>query len=259
MCLILFAVNVHPRYPLIVIANRDEFHQRATATAHYWQDSPQLFAGRDLARQGTWLGVTNTGRFAALTNYRQANANTPSPHSRGYLVKDFLDSDETADSYLHHCQTQATQYDGFNLLSYVTGEPLYYYANRENTAVSRVSDGIHGLCNHLLDTPWYKVEQGKYAFSLALAKKTVSIERLFQVLMDTQVCHDEHLPNTGVSLEWERLLSSRFIISEDYGTRSSSIVLIDKNQTINFYERSFNPQGLCTATVHQEIKNIEKM
>lgn len=254
MCLILFAVNVHPDYPLVVVANRDEFHQRATATAQYWQDSPHIFAGRDLLRQGTWLGVTNTGRFAALTNYRQANANTPSPRSRGDLVKDFLDGIESAEAYLQHCEAQAAHYDGFNLLSYTADQSMYYYANRENTTVSRVSDGIHGLCNHLLDTPWYKVEQGKRAFMQALSTNKLDIENLFHVLMDTQTCHDEQLPNTGVSLEWEQLLSSRFIMSETYGTRSSSIVLIDKNQTINFYERSFNPQGLSTGTIHQEIK-----
>lgn len=240
MCVIFFAFKQHTEYPLILLANRDEFYERPTAKADFWQDAPNIFAGRDLVHGGTWLGITKQGRFAAVTNYRDPNA-LKGKFSRGDLVSDFLKTNKTVEEYLTKIQTDASQFSGFNLL---VGEfnaqiqMLGYYSNREDT-VKILAPGIYGLSNHLLDTPWRKVSKGKAELTGFLQNDAIEKDRFFELLSDKTLADDAELPETGIGYEREKLLSSIFIETPVYGTRSSSVVLIDKDYEISLDERNF--------------------
>jgi len=240
MCVIFFAFKQHPEYPLILLANRDEFYERPTAAAEFWQDFPDIFAGRDLVHGGTWLGITKRGRFAAVTNYRDPNA-LRGKFSRGDLVGDFLKTNESVEDYLTKIQKDAAQYSGFNLL---VGEfssqmqTLGYYSNRKDT-VKILAPGIYGLSNHLLDTPWRKVSKGKAALTRFLQNGELEKDRFFELLSDKTLADDADLPDTGIGFEREKLLSAIFIETPIYGTRSSSVVLVDKNYEISLDERNF--------------------
>lgn len=239
MCLILLAWRVHPGYPLVVAANRDEFHERPAAPAGFWADAPQLLAGRDLKAGGTWLGITRQGRFAALTNYRdpaRVRANTP---SRGGLVAGFLRSDEPPAAFRARLDADAAAYNGFNLL-YGDRGGLHYYANC-GEAARALEPGIYGLSNHLLDTPWPKVARGKSALGRSLVALPDRAP-LFALLRDDTPARDADLPRTGVSIEWERLLSSAFIRSPAYGTRSATVLTLDAAGECVFEEASFDAQ-----------------
>jgi uncharacterized protein with NRDE domain len=241
VCLILLAWQAHPEYPFVVAANRDEFFQRATAPAAFWDDAPDILAGRDLEAGGTWLGITRDGRFAALTNYRDPARNRSGTPSRGRLVSDFLAGTSSAEAYLDHLRRVGSDYNGFNLVFGHVAAPgvLFCYSNCED-GVRRLSPGIYGLSNHLLDTPWPKVARGKSALARALG--ALPDDRLLlELLRDESRARDENLPRTGVSLEWERLLSAAFIREPDYGTRSSTIVLLARSGTLHFEEVSFSP------------------
>ena len=244
MCLILLAWQAHPDYPLVVAANRDEFFSRPSAPVAFWQDAPQLLAGRDLDAGGTWLGVNRYGRFGALTNYRegrQAAANAP---SRGALVTNFLLENDDPATYLDRLAARGAHYNGFNLLvgeglGQVDGtqQRLGYYSNR-STAPRWLTPGIYGLSNHLLDTPWPKLATAKAAFTAAL-QNLPSETAFFKLLADPEIVPDTHLPETGVPLEWERILSAIFVSSPDYGTRASSLLTIDREGAVMLAERSF--------------------
>lgn len=245
MCLIFVAVNVHPRYPLVIAANRDEFYDRPTAPAAFWPESPEVLAGRDLRAGGTWIGITRTGRIAAVTNYRDMKRNKPDAPSRGKLVSGFLLSSDHPVNYLEHLAQEADQYNGFNILV-GEREEIYGYSNCEGK-IRKVPQGIHGLSNHLLDTPWPKVEIGKQILRGVLAEADFSAEDIFDLLLNRAIAKDEDLPDTGVGLEWERILSPIFIKSPTYGTRSSTIILLDRAGGITFTERSFD-NGLENVT-----------
>ena len=238
MCTLLLAYRAHPRYRLILAANRDEFYRRPTAAAAYWEEAPHLFAGRDLVHGGTWLGITTGGRIAALTNYRDPHAVSKHGPSRGRLVSGFLEGTGGGDAYIEGLRQEDAPYSGYNLL---VGEKdrLYCYSNRTDQTV-RITPGIHGLSNHLLNTPWPKVERGKKALARVLGGSRFSTEDLFAVLADTTKPPDDQLPDTGVGLEMERLLSPIFIASESYGTRCSSLLLVDNEGKATFVERSFD-------------------
>lgn len=243
MCLILFAYKVHPKYKLILAANRDEFYERPTAPAHFWEDSPNILAGRDLAQGGTWLGVSKSGRFASVTNYR--NPHQPKGRiSRGNLVSDFLREDQTVIEYLQHVENEAENYTGFNLLvgDFSQGkDKLAYFSNRGNE-IKPLDAGIYGLSNALLDTPWQKVLRGKKNLAKIIKEnEEISPSSLFDLLQDRIIAEDKYLPETGIGLERERILSSMFIETPIYGTRSASILLIENN-ILRFAEKSFQPQ-----------------
>jgi len=242
MCLILFAHKVHPDYPLVLAANRDESYQRATAPAAFWQDDARVYGGRDLEQGGTWLGITRTGRVAALTNFRAGNAVKTSTRSRGELVGNYLRSNQPAAAYLGRTGREAMLYNGFNLLAGDV-DSLHYFSNRAGAAVA-VSPGIHGLSNHLLDTPWPKVERGKRALAgmLDLAGSDLS-DALFSVLADRTPAPDAELPDSGIGLQRERLLSPAFIVKPLYGTRCSTVLLVDNQGRVTFSERSFGEGG----------------
>ncbi|MBA4422867.1 MAG: hypothetical protein C0390_07150 [Syntrophus sp. (in: bacteria)] len=238
MCLILFAWKAHKNFPLILIANRDEFYERPTAQAVLWDDAPGLLAGRDLQEGGTWLGITRRGKLAALTNYRDPASLKLNAPSRGHLVSDYLRGRQTPENYLRRIRPRAVQYNGFSLLV-GNGSELFCFSNRNG--LQKPAPGIHGLSNHLLDTPWPKVERGKQALSeLISGQKNPSPEALLDLLTDRSRPPDEQLPVTGVGREWEQVLSPLFIESRVYGTRSSTILIIDRKGCVTFVERTFN-------------------
>jgi len=251
MCLILVAWRAHPEYPLVLAANRDEFHARAAAPVAWWSEQPQLLAGRDLAAGGTWLGVTRDGRLAALTNYRDPARQRQSAPSRGQLVTAWLLGDERIDAGLQSLDAQHADYNGFNML-FSDGQRLAVY----ESVIGRgreLGPGIYGLSNHLLDTPWPKVEQAKSRLSAAL-QRLPDDTPLLQLLCDDRPAVDGALPRTGVSIEWERLLSSAFIRAPGYGTRCSTILCVNRSGFARLDEWTWDPLGAEQGRVSFEFE-----
>lgn len=239
MCLALVAFDAHDRYRLIVAANRDEFHGRASAPANYWQDYPNILGGRDLEGGGTWLGVNRRGSFAAITNVRRPGVGTP-PRSRGLILNDFLRHDRSPQSFLNDLYSERDEYAGFNFIG-AKNEEFSWYSNHSGDAQS-LAPGVYGLSNHLLDTPWPKVTRLKQAFAQITTQDPSDLSAaLFDVLANEKIAPDHELPDSGIELEYERILSPIFINGENYGTRCSTIVLIDRNNRLSFFERRFGP------------------
>lgn len=254
MCLILLAYDAHPNHRLIVLANRDEYYSRPTAPLDFWQDHPEVLAGRDLERHGTWMGVTRTGRLAAITNYRAPHLLKKDAPSRGHLVSGFLLSDEPPAEYLRRIGAKADAYNGFNLIVGNSAH-LFYYSNMEGT-IRKLESGIYGLSNHLLDTPWPKVLHAKQALAALLNEgRETSREIFLKVLQSRTIAADDRLPDTGVGAAWERMLSPAFISSPTYGTRSSTLLLIDTDGRLSFTERTWVPatEPLAQFTRHHEF------
>lgn len=261
MCIALIALNQHPIYPLILVSNRDEFYERKSLPAHFWPEAPQLFAGRDLSAGGTWLGISDEG-FALVTNYRDPQRYNPALKSRGDLAKNYLmqDGKISALTYLEQMQSNAANYNGFNL---IVGDcnTVFYYSNVEKK-IRALTTGVYGLSNHLLDSPWPKVEKLKKSFQAKLAflrqeQSQIAIERsLFPLLKDTCQAPDLSLPNTGLSQDLERVLSPIFINipHHHYGTYCSNMLLKDKQQTTYFSERIFQ-QGLLSTQASVTLKS----
>ncbi|MBL7993895.1 NRDE family protein [bacterium] len=239
MCLILLSYHAHPAYPVIIAANRDEFYDRRTKPAAYWDDNPEILAGKDLQGGGTWLGVSKRGRIAMITNYREPGSFNPDAPTRGKLVSDFLAGHETAMNYLQHVKRGAQSYNGFNL---ILGDDsgFYYFSNRSGE-IKQLQRGVFGLSNHLLDTPWPKVEKSKKHLLKALEQTQINENEIFAILSDTARADDTRLPDTGVGIELEKILSPVFIRSPKYGTRCSTVILIDKNANVRFVERTYAP------------------
>lgn len=237
MCLIVFAYKQHPRYNLIVAANRDENYQRPTRSARFWDANQNILAGKDLEAGGTWMGITRSGRFSAVTNYRDPKISKENPPSRGHLVLDFLKQSLTPKKYLEQVDRKASDYAGFNLLTGIPGE-LYYYSNQQQV-IQRLSPGVYGLSNHLLDTPWPKIKQAKSRMKHLMQQPTIPHSALFDLLYDDTEAPDDQLPDTGIPKEVEKKVSPAFIKTEDYGTRCSTLLLIDRNNNTTFRERRF--------------------
>jgi uncharacterized protein with NRDE domain len=250
MCLILVAWQAHPDYPLVVAANRDEFFTRPTAAASFWP-SYRILAGRDLQDGGTWMGVTRSGRFAALTNYRDPERQRDGATSRGRLVADFLSSDELPPAWLKENAAGATEYNGFNLIAATAGE--FAWASNVTGDCQTLRPGVYGLSNHLLDSPWPKVQAARSALGLALAALP-NHQPLFEVLRDDTIHPDDQLPRTGVSLEWERLLSSAFVKAPGYGTRSSTLMLMNRDGTLVFDEQTWLEGGRAGGRVRFRLR-----
>ena len=238
MCLIFLSLQDHPQYKLVIAANRDEFYQRKTAAANYWEDHPDIVGGRDLEAKGTWMAMNKNGRIAMVTNYRDIRNIKVSAPSRGALVTDYLLADESSKKYLEEIEQKSQAYNGFNLIV-GSAEELWYHSNYKQ-GVHTLSHGLHGLSNHLLDTPWPKVERGMISMKSVLAKREIDPNKLFEVLVDETIAIDTKLPDTGIGLERERALSAMFIKSPGYGTRCSTVVLIDKNDRVFFAERVYD-------------------
>lgn len=246
MCLIFISFQEHPSYKLIVAANRDEFHRRKTAAADFWKDYPNVLGGRDLEANGTWLGVSRSGKISLLTNYRDPQHINPIAPSRGHLVSDFLEDNVAAEPYMKAVESRGKQYNGYNLVA-GTADELWYHSNYAPGTQS-IAPGLHGLSNHLLDTPWPKVERGKQLLEPILKQKRIEPSEIFELLYDDHVAPDNQLPDTGVGLERERALSSMFIKSPDYGSRCSTVVLIDRQNHLLFSERVYDLSTFQFAT-----------
>ncbi|MDB5761103.1 MAG: hypothetical protein JWQ21_98 [Herminiimonas sp.] len=239
MCLIVFAWQVIPGMPLIAAANRDEFYDRPATPAAWWEDHPQVYAGRDLQGGGTWLGVTRTGRFAALTNIRAPSEKRSDAPSRGALVADYLTGQTSAREYVDLIATNAGVFNGFNLLVGDCNE-LIWFSNRKNDDMRNgrpLTPGIYGLSNDLLDTPWPKVVRTKAQFASLLCQGAPE-EAYFEMLTDTTRTSDCRLPKTGVGIELERVLSAVCIKSPNYGTRVSTVVQLHANKVAVLNERA---------------------
>lgn len=240
MCLILIAHRAHPAFRLVVGANRDERYDRPTAPAGFWPDAPEVLAGRDLEASGTWLGVTRGLRFAAVTNFRDPAPARADARSRGELTSRFLRSDVPAADYMAEVHRTAREYNGFNLfVADATG--LYYYSNRDG-AVRNLGSGAFGLSNHLLDTPWPKVAELKPRFMAALGTP-LDAGAVRAILADRTVAADRDLPDTGVGLERERALSPAFVVTETYGTRSTTVLAVGADGGVAFTEWSYAAGG----------------
>jgi len=236
MCLILFALHQHDDYPLIVIANRDEYYARPTRAARWWPDRPGVFAGRDLEALGTWLGVSKNGRFAAVTNVREPGGMSPGDKSRGELPALYLGGNESPESYLQNLQTDAARYSGYNLLL-GNSEELWFASNRDS-AIRNITPGIYGISNGRFDEAWPKLSSGKLELERVL-DSGIDEQSLMGILTDISIAPENELPSTGVALDVERMLSSRFIRSSSYGTRACSVVTIDTNKRVSFTEQNY--------------------
>ena len=237
MCLIVFTNNVLNDYKLVFAANRDEFYNRPSEQADFWPEYPGLLAGKDLQAGGTWLGITKEGRFAAITNFRDLKNQIDEAPSRGKLTLDFLINDISPQKYYDKLKPSLNDFNGFNLLfGYV--DELYYFSNKTE-GLQKIEPGIHGISNALLDTPWPKVEKSKRQLKQLIEHQNIHPWEVLNILDDTSTAKDEELPDTGVSLDLERMLSSIFIKSEKYGTRSSTVVTVDKQNNVRFVEKTY--------------------
>lgn len=248
MCLAVLALDAHPRYALVLAANRDEYFARAASPASWGTESPfvDILAGRDLVAGGTWLGVHRDGRFAFVTNVRQGTGRDPSSRSRGELVPAVLARGVDVDEAFARVAHGGHAYNGFNLLA-GDARAASWMSNRA-AGVVRLAPGVHGLSNAALDTPWPKVVRTKAALAAWLARGSDDVEPLFAALADRTGAADPELPLTGVTLGWERVLAAPFIVSEGYGTRCTTVLTIDRNGRVVFEERSFGPEGVALGT-----------
>ena len=250
MCLIAFSYNSHPDYPLIFISNRDEFYNRRSASAHFWDDEKYLYGGKDLEEGGTWLGITSTGKLAALTNYRDPSHLKNNAPTRGHLVTDFLYGNLTPNDYLDNLIPEADVYNGFNLLIY-ENQKMYYFSNYEGI-IRQLNPGVYALSNALLDTPWPKVEKLKKNFKAMISLPFQSLDFL-KLLSDQDEAGDMQLPNTGLTYQQEKTLSSIFIRSTGYGTCCSSIVTVNNHNELIFTEKNYPVGGRNPSTHIQKI------
>ena len=256
MCIAYLAINPQPDWSLFIAANRDEFHGRPTLPAAPWENNPDIIAGIDCEAGGTWLGISKQGRFGLITNFRDPASLMNGAPSRGKLVSDFLFSGCTALDYSESILASAAQYNGFNLIC-GDGRDIYYIGNRNPQQQPRkLGNGSHVLSNHFLDTPWPKAERLRTAlnaFDIQALPEAEALEQVFSILKDNNRAPDADLPQTGLSLERERLLSSPFIISPDYGTRCSTVIAIHKNGQALFSERTYNTKGEAVKQVKFEF------
>lgn len=252
MCLIYVAWRRHPRFRLVVAANRDEFHVRPSLPAHWWEDESAVLAGRDLQAGGTWLGITSNGRFSALTNHRDPAVHLADARSRGALVSEFLSSDDTAPVHLRRVAAQGHRYNGFNLLA-MDGDTLAYTSNRTRGVIG-LEPGVYGLSNHLLDTPWPKITGGKAELERLLDAPELRVADLLALLSAGRSRRTDALCADNESdlgrMQWR---SSRFILGGAYGTRTSTVVLLDESGAGVFVERSFDSRGSAIGDVAYEL------
>lgn len=252
MCLCLFAINQSEEFPLVLIANRDEYRKRPAAPAAFWHDQPHVLAGRDLEGMGTWLGINTSGQIAFLTNYRHPDFFGRKGPTRGKLVSNFLFGEDNGKTYLDSI-AHPEAYNGFNLVA-GTMQELFYYSNVENI-IKPISSGVHGLSNAFLNTSWPKVDDGKAQLKAAIETNTLDSDSLFSILHDSSFAKEKDLPQTGVGPEFEKILSAMFINTPDYGTVCSTVVKFNRNGTCYFEERSFNNLGTETnRVVFDEVK-----
>ncbi|MDN5862007.1 MAG: NRDE family protein [Salinisphaera sp.] len=252
MCLIAFAWRSHPAWELVVAANRDEFHGRATEPAAYWADAPSVYAGRDLEAGGSWCGVDRHGRFAAVTNVREPATPEPGACSRGALVADYLRGALSAREYCTGLWPQRGAYGGFNLLV-GDGEDLFCLGNRDDRGVLGIPPGIHALSNGILGDDWPKTERAQRGLRAALSGPEVDVDVLLAMLADETPAAAGQLPDTGVGSELELALSPVFIRGQSYGTRASTVILRGADGGLRMVERGYGPGGRISHEIDCEI------
>lgn len=252
MCLLIIACNCHPDYPLVLASNRDEFYCRKTEPLAFRGRGPDMLCGLDLEGGGTWLAAARSGRVAALTNVREPGRMKADAPSRGLLVSGCAASDQPLDQFLAALIRQPEQHNGFNLIA-ADRTGLYYCSNRTGS-VCRLPAGLYGLSNHGLDTPWPKVTRAKELVAGVLAVRgALDAGALFDVLRDDAQPPDAALPDTGVGPVWERILAPIFIHSDSYGTRTSSLVLLDHSGNLRFIERTHGLPGSSDCPGTREL------
>ena len=277
MCLILTSWQSHPQYPLVVLANRDEFYERPTDPMHWWDEHPHILAGRDRAdvngSSGTWMGFTKTGKFAALTNVRAPSEKNPESRTRGEIAAEFLKGRQTPEEFMNDSEKKFHRYNGFNFLSadLSSEKPeLHWLSNRvlmgdklrprKVMNPQRLNPGIYGLSNAMLDTPWPKVQHRVGAFAQMLAMDTGDFkksEQYIRIMQDLTQAPDDYLPQTGVSYEWEKVLSSTFIKTEYYGTRSITLIRVKHDGQYEVIEKCFDAeQELNTQVFEGHLENF---
>jgi uncharacterized protein with NRDE domain len=239
MCLLVFALHTHPRLPLIVAGNRDEFHERPTQAAHWWADNRDIVGGRDLLAGGTWLAVHRSGRFAAVTNHRDAHRERAGLRSRGELVTGFLNADTGVIEYLDSIDRDT--YGGFNLL--VADRRSAAYLSNRGAGLRELPPGIYGLSNATLDDPWTKVTRSKSKLATLIGKENVNETSLLQILADRNRASAGEVQTNGLAFAMAHALTAPFIVHPEYGTRCSTVVTIDENGSVRFVERRFDPDG----------------
>jgi len=246
MCLLVVAWRTHPRYRLVVAGNRDEFHERPTAPLGWWSDAPDILAGRDLRAGGTWLGLARSGRFGLVTNFRDANGASPGAPSRGQLVPAFLRGGLSAADYLSSLQSGIRAYAGFNLLL-GDASGLHYVCNVGDDRPRELPPGIYGLSNHRLDEPWPKLVRTRRRFAAALEQADPRPADLFGLLADDAPAPQEQPPDEGLPPDLERALTAPFVRHARYGTRCSTVVLVEHGGRTTMLERRFDAAGLQTG------------
>jgi len=251
MCLIAFAWRAHPHYPLILAANRDEFHHRPTAAAGFWAEAPQLLAGRDQQQGGTWCGITRAGRIAAVTNYRDPSLPELGKRSRGHLVRDYLLNAQDAAESAQDIELHKQQFSDFNLL--LGDKDALYYIGSRSPGPMRLAAGVHGLSNGRLDMAWPKVRHACAGLEALLREPDIAMDAVFAVLGSRRIAADAELPDTGIGLQMERFLSAPFIVSDGYGTRASTVILIGAKNEARFVERRFDPSGECVGVTDERF------
>jgi len=254
MCLIVFSYKQHPQYPVIFAANRDEHYERPSRAAQFWDDNPNILAGKDLKAGGTWMGINKQGEFSAITNYRDPEIEKENPPSRGKLVLDFLHTEDDAPVYFSELQPHADQYMGFNLLA-GSVDQLGYYSNQRDDILF-LDSGLYGLSNHLLETSWPKVRRAKKKLHHIIQDHVLTPALLFDLLADDREAPDEELPDTGIPKDIEKKVSPIFIKSDGYGTRCSTVLLIDHHGKATFAERRFKPGTMQVEEENQYILSI---
>jgi uncharacterized protein with NRDE domain len=260
MCLLVIAWRMHPVYRLVVAANRDEFHARPTAPMAKWPPPDDILAGRDLRARGTWLGLDRRRRFGVITNFRDLQPSRPQAPSRGQLIPRYLSGALDAGDFLTALEPEAAAYAGFNLLL-ADSESLWYASNRAGAAgagdARALAPGIYGLSNRFLDTPWPKLRRVRHRFEawIKLGAQATP-DQLFDILNDrTTVAVDADLPQTGLSAEWERVLSAPFVLNPEYGTRCSTVLLLQSSGAFELTERRFDPGGDLSGESHWALES----
>lgn len=242
MCLIALALHAHPRFRLVVAANRDEFHARPSAPASWWDDAPDVFGGRDLQQHGSWMALARDGRWAAVTNVRRMVTPDPQAPSRGSLVADYVRGTATAPVYVRQLAAQAPRYAGYNLLTGDAGS-VVYSSNTPQSQEQVLMPGVHAVSNASLDTPWPKLVRLRAGLARWCEDGADDFRPLFALLGDEHIAGDDELPDTGVGLQMERFLSPPFIRDGRYGTRCCTVLAIDNDGAVHYHERRFGPAG----------------
>ena len=256
MCLLVLAWRSHSRYRLVVAANRDEFHVRAATPLGIWPDQPHVLGGRDQQAGGTWFAVDRQRRFGVITNFRELARAEPGAPSRGDLIPQFLGSTESPQNFLNAKCVAAGAYVGFSLLL-ADSEQLCYASNRDDHFQRELPTGIYGLSNHFLDTPWPKLLRVRAGLTRHMAAEVIDVEGLLAVLADDQPAQQGNVPDVEMPADWARALSAPFVRHGSYGTRCSTVLLLEHSGAMQVVERRFDTGGAIVGESVVSLRSDE--